>query len=110
MKYNLLSLLMFLIISINAAAQEPAKTKSVSGEYQSLNYQFFGGYSLIQHLPDFNNLPGIPDCCPKYNQSSSGKGYYFGAGFELNLPSNFYIGLRAGFQAFDADFVIDELN
>ena len=92
------------VFSFNLVFSQSNRDSTNSNPY----YKLFGGYSVYFHNPDFKRLPGVPNCCPQFNKSTEGKGYYFGVGFELPLKYSLFIGIRASYNYFDADFQVDE--
>jgi len=49
--------------------------------YHNYKIGVFGSYNLNFHDPDFKELPGIPNCCPRFNEGN-GTGFSVGALFE----------------------------
>ncbi|MBK9248094.1 MAG: OmpA family protein [Ignavibacteria bacterium] len=64
-------------------------------------YGIFGGYNINFHSADFRALPGVPNCCPKF-ESGSGGGIAFGALYETALTRKFWLTFQAGFATLDA--------
>lgn len=67
----------------------------------------FGHYLLSIHSADFSNLPGIPNCCPRF-ESGSGSGYTFGGLLEVPISNKFFLGARVGLQSIGATLKADE--
>ncbi|MBL8004111.1 MAG: OmpA family protein [Candidatus Kapabacteria bacterium] len=67
----------------------------------------FGHYLLSIHSADFSNLPGIPNCCPRF-ESGSGSGYTFGGLLEVPISNKFLLGARVGIQSIGATLKADE--
>lgn len=70
-------------------------------------YGVFGGYSINFHTADFRALPGVPNCCPKF-ENGTGGGFSFGGMYEFALTRKFWLTLRAGYSALDATLVREE--
>lgn len=52
------------------------------------------------HDANFRNLPGVPNCCPKFS-SGSGFGYSFGILYDFYLAEKQYLELRGEIVKFD---------
>lgn len=89
---SIFGLLLFLMISSSGYSKEDPKPLFWLGAY--------GDYQRNLHIVDFNQLPGVPSCCPKYT-NGSGNGYSFGALFEVEVKKNFFLNVRFGFSSFD---------
>ncbi len=50
------------------------------------------GYSLNYHIPNFQKLPSIPNCCQGF-RTGSGNGFTFGLFTEMPLPYRLFAGL-----------------
>ena len=63
-------------------------------------YSLFFNITRNYAKPDFNQLPGVPSCCPHY---SAGEGNGFGLGLELSypLPFNLSTGIGLGYYILD---------
>jgi outer membrane protein OmpA-like peptidoglycan-associated protein len=70
-------------------------------------YGIFGGVNINIHQADFKNLPGIPNCCPRFEEGT-GIGYNFGILYEQSIANRIRIGARLGLQTFDATLKRDE--
>ncbi len=60
-------------------------------------YGFFAGVGLNLHSAAFSKLPGVPNCCPKF-ESGSGFGPLFGLLYETPVADDMLIGFRAGYS------------
>lgn len=67
-----------------------------------LRYGIYGHYGMNYHFTNFSKLPGIPNCCPKFEEGSS-TGFDFGLLVEYPLSKLFDIELRAGYSVLDGD-------
>jgi outer membrane protein OmpA-like peptidoglycan-associated protein len=74
------------------SAQTPSSTE---------RYGLFGGYNINFHSADFRALPGVPNCCPKF-ESGSGGGLAFGAIYEMAISRKFWLTFQAGFATLGA--------
>ncbi len=70
-------------------------------------YGLYGAYDLNQHSADFRQLPGVPNCCPRFEEGS-GTGPAYGALVELPLTSRFFLNLRLGYMSHDATLTAEE--
>ncbi len=80
---------------------------SKSQDTNQTRFGLFGHYLLSIHSADFTKLPGIPNCCPRF-ESGSGSGYTFGALFEYPVSKSFLLGARFGLQSIGATLTADE--
>lgn len=60
-------------------------------------YGIYGDYGLNMHTADFRALPGVPNCCPKF-QDGDGLGLSFGALFEMDMTSELFLSARLGYS------------
>jgi outer membrane protein OmpA-like peptidoglycan-associated protein len=81
---------LFFVIFFNLAAQESNQT-----------YGIFGGYNQNIHLANFQKIPDVPNCCPKF-EYGYGSGYYFGFLFEQKLNYGFNLAARLELDNFNA--------
>ncbi|MDP4235800.1 MAG: OmpA family protein [Bacteroidota bacterium] len=58
------------------------------------SFGIFGDFSLNKHSANFQQLPGVPSCCPRY-ESGSGTGPAFGGLYFEPLSELFDLELRA---------------
>ncbi|HET9135914.1 MAG TPA: hypothetical protein VFO76_04695 [Candidatus Kapabacteria bacterium] len=70
-------------------------SKSVAQEYAVFGPYFH--YTFDFHSANFQQLPGVPSCCPRYG---SGSGNTIGLGFLSLFPltNQFEIGVRGGYE------------
>jgi outer membrane protein OmpA-like peptidoglycan-associated protein len=66
-----------------------------------MRYGLAGGLSLNLHTADFRALPGVPNCCPDF-QNGSGIGPAFAVSAAQPLDEQFSLGLRAGYTSLSA--------
>lgn len=91
MKYLLYALLFLLCMPVVVIAQN-ARTDS---ETAPMRYGVYGGYNLNLHTASFRELPGIPNCCPRF-ESGAGGGFAAGGLVEIPLANKLLIDLRVG--------------
>jgi hypothetical protein len=61
-------------------------------------YGIYGSFSDNLHSANFQHLPGVPSCCPRF-ETGSGGGASFGAVYIHPLASNVGVQVRAGYQS-----------
>ncbi|MCL5991108.1 MAG: outer membrane beta-barrel protein, partial [Bacteroidetes bacterium] len=94
MRKSIIVILLLQILTFNLFSQsQPAST----GEARA-SYGLFGHFNLNQHSADFQKLPGVPNCCPKF-ESGSGTGFTIGLLYELPLSDDLQLGLRLGYSS-----------
>jgi outer membrane protein OmpA-like peptidoglycan-associated protein len=92
MKIRYILLEMFLVIF--AVAALPAQNDTLMhskhrfGAYIGLGYNF--------HHPAFSELPGVPNCCPEFDEGS-GLGFNFGLSYEHIFDKKFSILAKLGY-------------
>ncbi|MCX7735890.1 MAG: OmpA family protein [Candidatus Kapabacteria bacterium] len=75
----------------------------------SLLFHFgpFVNYNLNIHIADFNKLPGVPNCCPRF-RTSFGSGFTLGGFLDLPLRRDLGIDLRLSFSDLGANLTEEE--
>ncbi len=96
--------LLFIILLITTSSY--SRPDSLSPDLRSY-FGVFAGYNSNTHRAEFNQLPGVPDCCPQYD-GGNGAGFAMGGFFEFLLYKNFSTGLRFGYSQLDATFLAFE--
>lgn len=99
MRITLFAAIVLLIGFINSALSEEQEPIYYFGAYGGINFNI--------HIADFNELPGIPSCCPQYT-SGSGTGFSIGGLFEKPLNRAISIGLRFGYMDLGGDLMKNE--
>ncbi|MBN1447827.1 MAG: hypothetical protein JXA28_07835, partial [Bacteroidetes bacterium] len=68
------------------------------GDIPELRHRFgiFGDYGLNYHTADFQKLPGIPNCCPRFEEGD-GSGFALGVLYELPFTTRLSLLLRFGY-------------
>ncbi len=69
----------------------------------------FGGVNFNQHTANFQGLPGVPSCCPQY-ENGSGSGMAIGALLELPLFADVTLAIRPNFSSYNAELTSKEYN
>jgi len=64
-------------------------------------FGLFGDVSLNHHSANFQGLPGVPSCCPRY-ETGTGTGPAFGGLYQLPLTDLFDLQLRALYHSLNA--------
>lgn len=64
-----------------------------------------GGYDV--HSANFTALPGIPNCCPVF-ENGSGFGFQFQAVYEHPISDQFFLSSRVGYSSRSGSLVKDE--
>ncbi|OGU16953.1 MAG: hypothetical protein A2X63_09445 [Ignavibacteria bacterium GWA2_35_8] len=77
-----------------------------SGNMDS-RFSVFGNYNYNIHLADFGNLPGIPNCCPKF-EKGFGSGFSPGLGYGIYLLDYLDVNLKAGYSEISAKLTSTE--
>jgi outer membrane protein OmpA-like peptidoglycan-associated protein len=70
-------------------------------------YGVYGGINLNFHTAQFTNLPGIPNCCPRF-ESGFGLGYNFGVLYEHRLGKALSLGVRLGLHSLSGTLSAEE--
>ena len=85
----------------------PVLAQTISKETSSLGAFVHGGLNL--HSANFQTLPGVPSCCPRF-ESGSGMGFQLGAYYDLPLTSAFSMELRLGYSSRSATLTANEFT
>jgi len=67
-------------------------------ESSSIRYGIFSHYNYNQVIAGFKELPGIPNCCPEFD-NGSGTGFSLGIFADYELPYSLRTGLRMGISS-----------
>jgi outer membrane protein OmpA-like peptidoglycan-associated protein len=57
-----------------------------------------GAFALNSHSADFRTFPGVPSCCPRYDDGS-GPGMLFGIFYRMPIARGFGLSLRASYSS-----------
>jgi outer membrane protein OmpA-like peptidoglycan-associated protein len=83
------------IISIAFAVLVMISTTVYSQERPS--YGVYGAYTINLHNADFRAFPGVPSCCPRY-EDGNGSGLLFGVLYQLPLTTDLRLSLRGSYS------------
>jgi hypothetical protein len=97
MKKVLLVFLLILVSVSSGKAQDTLKWRA----------GITAGAGLNIHSSDFQNLPGIPNCCEKFSGGLGG-GMYFGGLFEYPVADKFLAGFRASYRVLSGELTAEE--
>ncbi len=61
-------------------------------------FGIYGNFNLNMYSADFRNFPGVPSCCPMY-QDGGGTGVSAGVLYQLPLGTSMRIAFRAGYNS-----------
>lgn len=61
-------------------------------------FGIFGNYNLNMFQADFRSFPGVPSCCPQY-QDGTGNGFSAGLLYEIPLSEQLRLALRGGYSS-----------
>ncbi len=64
-------------------------------------YGIYGDFDLNFHSAEFSKLPGIPNCCPRF-ESGDGTGFSLGVLYQLPLAAQWALDIRAGYYGYGA--------
>lgn len=94
MKLRFLLTVLLALGAVSASAQN-TDTKART------RFGLYGDLGLNSHSANFQKLPGVPSCCPRY-ESGSGSGISLGALMEFPLADNLLLSLRGGYSSLNA--------
>jgi outer membrane protein OmpA-like peptidoglycan-associated protein len=106
MKFFTFTLRLFLV-SIVCLIVVSSFSTTYSQDTNQTKFGVFAHYLLSLHSADFTRLPGIPNCCPRF-ESGSGSGFTIGGLFEMPISKKFSFGARVGYQSIGATLTADE--
>ncbi|MDZ4746192.1 MAG: OmpA family protein [bacterium] len=61
-------------------------------------FGMYGQYALNMHAADFQQLPGVPNCCPRFERGI-GPGFALGVLYDIPFNDLFRLQLRAGYRS-----------
>jgi len=85
------TLICLLLLSLTGLAQQNGDETG-----DRARYGVFGDFSLNYHTADFQKLPGVPNCCPRFEEGD-GTGFSLGVLYELPLADRLALVLRLGY-------------
>lgn len=97
-KLLILFVLLPVVSGFPANAQENEKSDEIG---------IYGLYQNTYHDVDFGTLPGVPGCCPKY-ENTTGSGFTGGLFYKAPLSGVFSLQFRAGYSTINGDFTKQE--
>jgi len=71
------------------------------------SYGIFGDFSLNFHSANFKGLPGVPSCCPRY-ENGTGTGPALGGIYQMPLSNLFNLQLRAAYHSISGTLTATE--
>jgi outer membrane protein OmpA-like peptidoglycan-associated protein len=92
LSYRILAILIVALTSLSKLSAQSASTE---------RYGVFVGYNFNFHTADFRALPGVPNCCPKF-ESGSGGGFALGALYETAISRRFWLTFQANYSTLNA--------
>lgn len=69
--------------------------------FSGIKFGVFSGLLFNSHNANFHKLPGVPNCCPRF-ETGYGKGFQAGAHLDYNIYDFAYLALRIGYYSYDA--------
>ena len=100
---KILIALVFFYFAFNICIAQQNEQKS------TLWIGMFGGVNFNQHTADFQGLPGIPSCCPRY-ENGTGTGFTIGGLLEIPLFVDASLAIRPNFSSYNAELTSKEFN
>lgn len=97
--FSILIVLIFVIVSTQLVFGQDTVPKSKFG--------IFAGYGLNYYNAEFTELPGIPNCCPKFD-GALGSGYSIGLSGDYLISDKLYLGWKFAFVDISAPFKAKE--
>jgi outer membrane protein OmpA-like peptidoglycan-associated protein len=94
------TVIIFLLLPFLIFAQEKNPTDRAK-------YGIYGGWQYNSHVASFSELPGVPNCCPLFEEGDGG-GYSIGLTYDLPMPWDLWAGLRVGYTTLGAELTETE--
>lgn len=92
----------FLLLFLMACSCALAQEESIDTNAIRPRYGAYFNFNMNDHFADFDTLPGIPSCCPKYEEGF-GTGVAFGLLYEFPLEYDLLLGFRAGYASYSGE-------
>lgn len=73
----------------------------------NVQYGVFSDINLNSYTTDFKELPGVPNCCPQF-QNGNGIGYSFGLLYRQPVYTNIDVSLRLGYFSLNGKLSANE--
>ena len=96
-----------LLLVIGSLFSLPLHAQTNSEEASSFGAFVHGGLNI--HSANFQTLPGVPSCCPRF-ENGSGNGVNVGAYYDLPFNAVFALELRLGYSSLNATLKTDEFT
>ncbi len=103
-------ILLLLAFSIELSAQATITSDSLvanDSNFYKLRYGGFVGFGSNLHFGNFNQLPGIPNCCKAF-ETGSGIGFSIGALVEYPITYDIFASTRIGYNSLGGNFTVPE--
>ncbi len=107
LKYLIIAILLNTSVMINTTYSQSKKQKTIELTDKPALYKFgiYGGFNVNFHSSDFTQLPGVPNCCNKF-ESATGDGISIGGIFDYTLSENSGLDIRLGFSTLGAAYEV----
>jgi outer membrane protein OmpA-like peptidoglycan-associated protein len=103
-KFLFYTILFFFVLIEQNYSQDTVKPKDNQDSLELKSYYgLLVGYNYNYHATDFRTLPGVPSCCPKY-ENGSGSGFYAGGIFDYPLNYLMQVTARITYSQMYAKF------
>jgi outer membrane protein OmpA-like peptidoglycan-associated protein len=99
--YSRMASALLLFAGLFAATSPVFAQNTAEADSSALRYGGFLNYSLNFHSADFQKLPGIPNCCPRF-ETGDGGGFALGAMLEWPFADSFSMLFRLGYHDYSA--------
>ncbi|MDT8324729.1 MAG: hypothetical protein RRA94_11485, partial [Bacteroidota bacterium] len=90
-----------------ACAMPLVAQTDTGNEARNHRFGIFGDYALNYHTADFQRLPGVPNCCPRFEEGD-GSGFMLGVLYELPLASRLDLLVRLGYVDYSGTLTAQE--
>lgn len=71
---------------------------NIYAQYKNNIYGFYTGYNVNFHISDFNKIPNVPNCCPRFD-NGFGNGFNLGLLYEHLFTDNLFLDTRIGISS-----------
>lgn len=107
MKYIFFFAFVLCIFSLNVCIAFSQDSTGATTYISGIRYGVFGLFSKYTYTADFQSLPGVPSCCPRF-QTGEGNGVAFGGTFELPYDESIGFSAAVGFSPVKGTLTRDE--
>ncbi|MDB5036108.1 MAG: hypothetical protein JWQ98_3349 [Chlorobi bacterium] len=101
----LLATALLLLLPAFVSAQNTSDVTSLQSELWRIGG--YAGAQVFAYNADMSGLPGVPSCCPRY-QDGSGGGVVFGVATEIPVVSRLSAGVRFLFNTYSGELKAEE--